>query len=212
VDERAHDLRASEAASIIRTVRLVAILRRVSPGTALLALVDELAQAGARAFEITFDADTAADDLAACRLLLPATGPDRCIVGAGTLRDTTRLGIARDAGADFGVAPVLDRAVLHAAIDAQLPFIPGAHSPTEIDSAWREGATFVKVFPASSLGPGHIREVRGPLPEIEMIPTGGVDASNARDFLEAGAVAIGIGSALVRATPTERRAIVEAIR
>jgi 2-dehydro-3-deoxyphosphogluconate aldolase/(4S)-4-hydroxy-2-oxoglutarate aldolase len=89
--------------------------------------------------------------------------------------------------------------------------VPGAYSPTEIDAAWRAGATFVKLFPASSLGPSHVREMRGPLIEVQTIATGGVDASNATAFLDAGAVAVGIGSALGRMTSDERRELVAAI-
>jgi 2-dehydro-3-deoxyphosphogluconate aldolase / (4S)-4-hydroxy-2-oxoglutarate aldolase len=92
-----------------------------------------------------------------------------------------------------------------------LPFVPGAYSPTEIDLAWRGGATFVKLFPGSSLGPSHVRELHGPLPEIETIVTGGVDASSASAYLDAGAVAVGIGSALMRMSSAERRDLVAAI-
>ena len=119
--------------------------------------------------------------------------------------------MAIDHGAAFAVSPVFDRDVLDAAVEAGLPFVPGAYSPTEIDAAWRAGATFVKLFPASSLGPSHVRELRGPLPSIETIATGGVDASNAIAFLEAGAVAVGIGSAFGRMAAAERRALVAAI-
>ena len=96
------------------------------------------------------------------------------------------------------------------AVALGVPVMPGAYSPTEIELDWRAGATFVKVFPASSVGPTHIRELRGPLPDIEMIATGGVDAGNARSFLAAGCVAIGVGGALVNGTPDDRRAIVDA--
>jgi 2-dehydro-3-deoxyphosphogluconate aldolase/(4S)-4-hydroxy-2-oxoglutarate aldolase len=89
--------------------------------------------------------------------------------------------------------------------------IPGAYSPTEIAAAWSAGATFVKLFPASSLGPAHVRELRGPLPDIELIATGGVDAASAGAFLSAGCVAVGIGGALVNASPAERAAILEAV-
>ena len=84
-------------------------------------------------------------------------------------------------------------------------------TPTELRAGWESGATFMKLFPASAVGPQLIRELRGPLTEIELIPTGGVDGSNAGAFLEAGAVAVGLGSALVRATPEERRAIIDSI-
>ena len=202
-------LRASPIAELIRRERLIAVLRRVEPREVLLALVEELADAGVRAFEITFDAPSAAEDVRACRDHLASS---QAIVGAGTVRTVDDVERARDAGAAFIVSPILDPAVLAAALERDLPAIPGAYTPTEAEFAWRSGATFVKLFPASSLGPAHIRELRGPLPEVEVIPTGGIDASNARAFLDAGAVAVGIGSAIVRAAPSERRAIVEAVR
>lgn len=207
----AEHLRGSAAADMIREARLIAILRRISPTSHLVALVRELAEGGVRAFEITFDAPSAADDLAACRQALQADGYGHCLVGAGTIRTPAQLRAACAAGADFGVSPVLDAAVLDAALAAGLPFVPGTYSPTEVDAAWRAGATFVKLFPASSLGPHHVRELHGPMPEIETIATGGIDAANAGAFLAAGAVAVGIGSALVRADPAGRRAIVAAV-
>lgn len=210
-DPTAASLRASPVADAIRAYRLIAILRRVAPRDPLLGLVRELAEAGVRIFEVTLDADGAAADLAACREVLPLDGPDRCFVGAGTVRTLAQLKAAREVQADFAVAPVLDPAILKAALLARMPFVPGAYSPTEADRAWRSGATFVKLFPGSSLGPAHVREIHAPMPEIETIVTGGVDARNAAVFLEAGAVAVGIGSALVRATPAERLRIVEAV-
>ena len=162
-------------------------------------------------FEVTFDGPEAAADLAAVRDTLDGTATARGWVGAGTIRSVDQVHEAVAAGAAFGVAPVFDRGVLEAALDAGLPFVPGAYSPTEIDAAWRAGATFVKLFPGSSLGTSHVRELRGPLPEIETIVTGGVDASNAVDFLAAGATAVGIGSAMVRARPEEQLALINAI-
>jgi 2-dehydro-3-deoxyphosphogluconate aldolase/(4S)-4-hydroxy-2-oxoglutarate aldolase len=91
-----------------------------------------------------------------------------------------------------------------------VPVIPGAYSPTEIALAWDRGATFVKVFPVSSLGPSHIRELRGPLREIELIATGGVDATNVAAYLDAGCVAVGVGGALVNADRAGRQAIITA--
>jgi 2-dehydro-3-deoxyphosphogluconate aldolase/(4S)-4-hydroxy-2-oxoglutarate aldolase len=210
VDERALALRASATASLIRDRRLIAVLRRVTPRSALLAVVDELADAGVAAVEITLDAPSAAADLEACRSHLERRGPAVPIVGAGTVRSEAQLEAAAAAGAAFIVSPVFDPAIVDGALAHRLVVMPGAYTPTEVDRAWRAGATFVKLFPASSLGPAHVRELRGPFPEVELIPTGGIDASNARTFLEAGAVAVGVGSALVRARPSERRAIVEA--
>jgi 2-dehydro-3-deoxyphosphogluconate aldolase/(4S)-4-hydroxy-2-oxoglutarate aldolase len=204
--------RGGPVANAIREAGLVIVLRRVAPRQRLLDLVDELAAAGGRIFEITLDGDDAPADLAAVRKALAAGSGGDVFVGAGTVRTVRQVESAVDAGAAFGVSPVFDPPVLAAAIDAGLPFVPGAYTPTEADAAWRAGATFVKLFPGSSLGPSHVRELRGPLPEIETIVTGGVDAANAIGFLEAGAVAVGIGSAIVRATRDERRTLIQAIR
>jgi 2-dehydro-3-deoxyphosphogluconate aldolase/(4S)-4-hydroxy-2-oxoglutarate aldolase len=204
-------LRSSEVAATVRQERLVVVLRRVAPQDRLIALVRELAEAGARVFEVTFDAPSAAADLRACREALRAGPGTGFLVGAGTLRMVDALDAAIEAGADFGVSPILDPAIVSAALDRGLPFVPGAFSPTEIDAAWRAGATFVKLFPASSAGPGHVRELGGPLAEIELIPSGGIDGANATAFLAAGAVAVGIGGAIVNAAPADRAAIVESI-
>jgi 2-dehydro-3-deoxyphosphogluconate aldolase / (4S)-4-hydroxy-2-oxoglutarate aldolase len=194
------ELRAGPVAAAIRRHRLIAVLRRIEPRERLLALVDELVEDGIHLFEITFDVPRAADDLAAVRGLVA----EGC-VGAGTVRTAAQVADAVAAGAAFAVSPVFDREVLAAALERGLPFVPGAFTPTEADAAWRAGATFVKLFPGSSLGPAHVRELRGPLPEIETIVTGGVDETNARTFLEAGAAAVGIGSALARMDRATRR-------
>ena len=201
-------LRRGSVADAIRRHRLIAVLRRVQPRDALLQLVDELADAGVRVFEITLDAPDGADDLAAVKAHLAGRA---CLVGAGTIMRAEQLDAARSAGADFAVAPLLDPALLRAAVDGDLPFIPGAMTPSEAATAWAAGATFVKLFPASAVGPSFVRELRGPLPEVQLIPTGGVDASNAGAFLAAGAAAVGIGGAITRATAEERRAIVASV-
>lgn len=198
-------LRTGPAADRIRRHRLIVVLRRIAPQSRLVELVEELADAGAGIFEITFDAPSAAADIAVLRERLAARG---ALVGAGTLLYASAVAAAIDAGADFGVSPVHDGALVRAAVDSGLPFIPGAFTPTEIHAAWLAGATFVKLFPASAAGPQMVREMRGPLPEVQLIATGGVDASNAEAFLEAGAAAVGIGSALVRGSPAERRDLV----
>jgi 2-dehydro-3-deoxyphosphogluconate aldolase / (4S)-4-hydroxy-2-oxoglutarate aldolase len=200
-------LRASSVAGAIRERRLIAVLRRIEPRGRLVALVEELIADGISIFEITFDAEDAPADLAAVRAHLGSAA----LVGAGTIRTSKQLRAAIDNGAAFGVSPVLDLEIVDAALAGGLPFVPGAYSPTEIDAAWRAGATFVKLFPASSLGPSHVRELRGPLPEVQTIATGGVDAMNAGTFLDAGAVAVGIGSAIGRMTSIERRELVAAI-
>jgi len=202
-------LRESEVGAAIRRERLVVVLRRVEPQAHLIALVEELVDAGVRVFEVTFDAPSAAADLRALRAAIRADG---VVVGAGTLRSTDALDSAIDAAADFGVSPLFDPAVLAAALARGLPFVPGALTPTEIDAAWRAGATFVKLFPASSVGPTHVRELRGPMAEIELIATGGIDGSSAGAYLTAGAAAVGIGGAIVNADADARRALVAAVR
>lgn len=204
----AADLRQGTVAEAIRLHRLIAVLRRVRPRDSLLRLVDDLADAGVRVFEITLDAAEGADDLAAVRAHL--AGRD-CLVGAGTVVRADQLEVARGAGADFAVAPLLDPRLLGSAVDGGLPFVPGAMTPTEAGAAWDAGATFVKLFPASAVGPSFVRELRGPLPDVQLIPTGGIDSTNASAFLDAGAAAVGIGSAITRAMPDERRSLVRSL-
>jgi 2-dehydro-3-deoxyphosphogluconate aldolase/(4S)-4-hydroxy-2-oxoglutarate aldolase len=204
----AETLRDGDVARAIRRHRRVVVLRRVAPRDRLVALVEELVAAGARLFEITFDAPEAADDIGALLERFGAGSGD-ILFGAGTVMRAEQLDAARRAGAAFAVAPVLDPTLIRRATDAGTPFVPGVLTPTEAAAAWAAGATFVKLFPASAVGPAWIRELHGPMPELGVIPTGGVDGSNAQAFLDAGAAAVGIGSALVRADAAERRAIVQ---
>ncbi|MDQ2674737.1 MAG: bifunctional 4-hydroxy-2-oxoglutarate aldolase/2-dehydro-3-deoxy-phosphogluconate aldolase [Chloroflexota bacterium] len=206
----AQELRDGDVARIIRAHRLIAILRRVESGATLLGLVDDLAAAGVRVFEITLDSASGATDLVAVRERLAGV-PD-ALIGAGTVLSGEQLQEAIEARADFAVSPLFDRELTAAALRAGLPFIPGAMTPAEISVAWEAGATFVKLFPASALGPTFVRELHGPMPDVALIPTGGVDAENAGAFLSAGAAAVGIGGAMVRGTPDERRQIMEAVR
>jgi 2-dehydro-3-deoxyphosphogluconate aldolase/(4S)-4-hydroxy-2-oxoglutarate aldolase len=207
VTSSVEDLRAGPAAGAIRAGRLIAVLRRVEPRTRLLALVEQLLEDGIALIEVTLDAGDGAADLEAVVSLVG----DRAVVGGGTIRTDAGVRAAIRAGAAFGVAPIFDPAIVALALGSGLPFVPGAATPTEADLAWRAGATFVKLFPASSLGPSFVRELRGPLPEIETIATGGIDAANARAFLDAGAAAVGIGSALSRMDRAERRELVRSV-
>lgn len=206
--------RGSAVVADIRRSRLIIVLRRVEPRPRLLELVSELVEAGARVFEVTLDGDDAPSDLAAVGELLadlPPSSGARAWVGAGTVRTVDQVHAAYQAGAAFGVSPVFDQGVLDAALALGMPFMPGALSPTEIDAAWRAGAALVKVFPGSSVGPSHLREVRGPFRDIDLVVTGGVDLGNAAAFLEAGATAVGIGSAILRATPAERAELIHLV-
>jgi 2-dehydro-3-deoxyphosphogluconate aldolase/(4S)-4-hydroxy-2-oxoglutarate aldolase len=204
-------LRHGPVADAIRRHRLLVVLRRLAPRSAVLDMVTELADAGARIFEVTFDAPTGDADLVAVREHLRHRADGPFLLGAGTVLRRGQLEAARRAGADFAVAPLLDPDLVATAVAEGLPFIPGAFTPTEIARAWAAGATFVKLFPAAAVGPTFVRELRGPMPDVELIPTGGIDAANARSFLDAGAAAVGIGGAITRADPEARRAIVAVV-
>ncbi len=207
----ADTLRHGPVAEAIRRHRLIVVLRRVEPQSALLALVGELADAGVRAFEVTFDSPSAETDLAAVREAVAGRRDGPFLVGAGTVLRRNQLESARRANADFAVSPLFDGSLVDTAVSEGLPFIPGAFTPTEIHAAWSAGATFVKLFPASGVGPQFVRELRGPMPGAQLIPTGGIDGSNARAFLEAGAAAVGIGGAITRADVETRRALVASL-
>lgn len=117
-------------------------------------------------------------------------------VGAGTITDLELLARVLDADAAFTVAPGLDLDVLEASMQAGIPHLPGVGTASEVQAALRRGCRVVKAFPASSLSPSWFREMRGPFPQVDCVATGGIDASNTRAFLLAGAVAVGVGSAL----------------
>jgi 2-dehydro-3-deoxyphosphogluconate aldolase/(4S)-4-hydroxy-2-oxoglutarate aldolase len=208
----ADNIRGGPVAAAIRRHRLIVVLRRVSPQVALLDIAEDLADAGARIFEVTFDAPTAEADLAALRACLAQRADGPFLVGAGTILRRNQLEAARRAGAEFAVSPLFDASLVDTAVSEHVPYIPGAFTPSEVHAAWAAGATFVKLFPASALGPTFVRELRKPFPEVELIPTGGIDATNARLYLDSGAAAVGVGGAITRADAAGRRAIVEVVR
>jgi 2-dehydro-3-deoxyphosphogluconate aldolase/(4S)-4-hydroxy-2-oxoglutarate aldolase len=117
-------------------------------------------------------------------------------IGAGTVCNTHDLKLALDAGAQFIVTPIIDAEVIKACVSLNIPVFPGAFTPTEIYQAWKMGATMVKVYPAASLGSNYIRDVKAPLNQIKLMPTGGINLDNIQAFMDAGADALGIGSQL----------------
>ena len=179
----------------IERERVVAVLRLADPDR-LRAVIDALAAGGVRVFEVTMTVPGAIELIGQLADGLPA----ELMVGAGTVldADTARRAIA--AGARFVVSPVFRRDVITACHERHVPAMPGCFTPTEIFDAWEAGADIVKVFPSTSLGPAFIKDVRAPLPQLKLMPTGGVSIDNAADWLRAGAVAVGIGSALVDAS------------
>lgn len=171
--------------------RVIAIIRLPSADGVVRA-GELLAGAGLTAVEVTLTTPGALSVLPALRAALPAS----CLLGAGSVRTAEQAVDAKRAGAEFLVTPTFRPGVLGA---TGLPVICGAFTPTEIEAAYEAGAAAVKVFPASALGPGYIREVLAPMPELRLVPTGGVTADSLGAYARAGAVAVGVGSALVDA-------------
>jgi 2-dehydro-3-deoxyphosphogluconate aldolase/(4S)-4-hydroxy-2-oxoglutarate aldolase len=180
----------------IREGRAIAILRGVDPQITG-AIVDALVEGGITAVEVTLNSK---DPFATIEELRRRTDGTPLLIGAGTVLDREAAKSSVSAGAAFLVAPNTDAELIRWAAAQGVPMFPGAMTPSEIVTAWNAGAAAVKVFPASVLGPAFLREVRGPLPRIPLIPTGGVNADTARPLLDAGAVAIGIGSWLTGST------------
>lgn len=123
---------------------------------------------------------------------------DSLNIGAGTVCTKDDLNRAVDAGAQFIVTPVMRKKIIKACVKQNIPVFPGAFTPTEIYEAWALGATMVKVFPAKTLGPGYIKDIKAPLDQIKLLPTGGIDLDNIESFKKAGADAFGIGSPLMK--------------
>jgi 2-dehydro-3-deoxyphosphogluconate aldolase/(4S)-4-hydroxy-2-oxoglutarate aldolase len=165
------------------------------------ALCAALAEGGIRTVEFTFTTPGAAKVLAAAAA---AAGPGRQ-VGAGTVLTAEQAAEAIDAGAEFLVTPAVRPEVAAVAARHGIPVLPGAFSPTEVAQAMDPGTAAVKIFPASALGPSYLKDLRGPFPDVRLVPSGGVSTDNARAFLEHGALAVCCGPRWSR-RPSSRRA------
>ena len=126
-------------------------------------------------------------------------------IGVGSVRNVEEAKLVLDAGAQFVVTPITSVQVIEVCVQRKVPIASGAFTPTEIATAWDAGANIVKVFPARVLGPGYIRDVLAPLPYLPLMPTGGIDASNAGEYLRAGAIAVGVGGQLCPANLVEKK-------
>jgi len=178
----------------IEALGVVAVIRLKDPAR-LRAVVDAMAEGGVRALEVTMTVPRAVEMI---RELAPGLPPG-FLLGAGTVTDPATARAVIDAGATFVVSPVFRPEVIAACHQRGVSAMPGCFSPTEILAAHESGADIVKVFPATMLGPQFIRDVRAPLPQVKLMPTGGVTLDNAGDWIRAGAVAVGLGSALLDA-------------
>ena len=179
--------------------KAIAVIRMTDVAK-LMRVIEAIRAGGVECVEITMTVPGAVDVI---RDVSQSIG-DEALIGAGTILDAETARQAIEAGADFIVAPVLDRSVIETAHRYEKVVIPGAFSPGEIVAAWRSGADIVKVFPATVLGPGYFKDLRGPLPQIRLCPTGGVTVENAGEWIKAGACCVGIGTDLL-----DKKAIAE---
>jgi 2-dehydro-3-deoxyphosphogluconate aldolase / (4S)-4-hydroxy-2-oxoglutarate aldolase len=171
---------------------IVAVVRFSDPEP-LVGVVEALAAGGVTVAEVTFTVPGALDVIRSAKRQLG----DRVLLGAGTVLDSETARAALLAGAEFIVAPSLNLDVIKVCRRYDKLVMPGAFTPTEVVTAWEAGADIVKVFPADVVGPAFFKALRGPLPQVKLMPTGGVDLTTAADFLKAGAVCLGVGGQLV---------------
>ncbi len=183
---------AAETVAQVLKTRIVAVVRAPS-SEKVVDICRALADGGVDVLEITF---TVPDALDLIRTVRDELG-DRITLGAGTVLDPETCRAAILAGAEFIVSPTLNLDLIRLCKRYDKAVMPGAFTPTEILTAWEAGADIVKVFPADVGGPAYFKAIRGPLPQVRLMPTGGVNLETARPFLDAGAVALGAGSSLV---------------
>jgi 2-dehydro-3-deoxyphosphogluconate aldolase / (4S)-4-hydroxy-2-oxoglutarate aldolase len=192
-------------------IGIVPVVRASSKRDALMA-AEAVAEGGIPVVEITMTVPGAVDVIRE----LVKSNPSAVLVGAGTVLDAESARKCRDAGAEFLVSPALNLETIEFAVKEQMLIMAGALTPTEIVKAWKAGSDFVKVFPCGQVGGAkYIKALKGPLPQIPLVPTGGVNLNTAAEFLEAGAEALGIGSELVQSDALKsgkREVIVENAR
>lgn len=184
-------------AAVVRAIEelgIVAVIRIRDPRR-LRSVIDAIAAGGVKVMEVTM---TVPNAIAMIAEIAP-TLPSDFLLGAGTVLDAVTARAVIDAGARFVVAPVFRPEVVDACHERGAAVCPGCFSPTEILDAHDRGADLVKVFPATALGPQFIKDIRAPMPQLKLMPTGGVTLDNAGDWIRAGAAAVGVGSALLDA-------------
>ena len=179
--------------------KVIAILR-CEKVDSLVDVAKALLEGGIRIMEVTFTVPKALQIIEAVADQLG----DQILLGAGTVLDTATARSAMLAGAEFFVSPGTSLEVIQTCRTYDKMVIPGAMTPTEVLTAWQAGCDAVKIFPSDCLGPKHIKALKGPLPQIPLIPTGGINAENAREFMDARALAVGVGGSLAPKSAIER--------
>ncbi len=180
---------------VLSESRLVAILRLDCLDQAP-RIVETLLDAGVRCIEFTLTNRKALSWVSRLVSEHPSFRTGHAFLGMGSVRNVDEAQTVLDAGAQFVVTPIMQPEVIRRCVEAKVPIACGAYTPTEIATAWDSGAQFVKVFPARGLGPNYIKDLLAPMPYLKLMPTGGIDAKNARDYLSAGALAVGVGGTL----------------
>ena len=177
----------------IREIGVIPVVRATTAEEAMRA-IDAIREGGISVIEITM---TVPNAFSLIELVTGRFGSD-ALVGAGTVLDVETAKSCIASGAQFIVSPALNFDTIAYCRDQNVTVMPGALTPTEVVQAWNAGADFVKVFPAGAVGgPGYLKALKAPLPQIELVPTGGVSLENAADFIRAGAAALGVGADLV---------------
>ncbi len=182
----------TETLDRIESGGVIAVLRGVEPDH-VAPIATALADGGITAIEVTADTPGVAGLVES----LDAAVGERAVIGAGTVLDAATARTVLLAGAEFVVTPTLAEPVIETANRYGVPVVPGIMTPSEAQRAIEAGADAVKLFPAKTVGPDHLRAIRGPLTQVPIIPTGGISLENAADYVEAGAIGVGVGGALL---------------
>lgn len=187
---------AQHTLDLIARTRLVAVIRLPDLSIAE-PLTRALLDGGIKALEFTMTNRDSIDVIADLSRTLPDFANGEAVIGAGTVTNSADATACINAGAQFIVSPTTKFPVIDTCKAAGVPIMPGAFTPTEIEAAWDAGASVVKVFPATTLGPAYFKNVLAPLPHIKLMPTGGVNQDNMGDYFKNGAVAVGVGGNLL---------------
>jgi 2-dehydro-3-deoxyphosphogluconate aldolase / (4S)-4-hydroxy-2-oxoglutarate aldolase len=171
---------------------VVAVIR-LKDTNRLLKVIEAVRRGGVKCIEITMTVPGAIEIIRQLSKAVPAD----VLIGAGTVVDEETAGKVIDAGATFVVGPVLNLGIVSLCVKRGIAVMPGCYTPTEILAGWKAGADIIKVFPATSLGPKYFKDLRGPFPDIRLMPTGGVTIDNVGEWIKAGACVVGIGSDLL---------------
>ncbi|HMC27593.1 MAG TPA: bifunctional 4-hydroxy-2-oxoglutarate aldolase/2-dehydro-3-deoxy-phosphogluconate aldolase [Verrucomicrobiae bacterium] len=181
-----------EIVRLLMEAKLIAVIR-TNRGEQVQPVCEALVAGGITALEITLTTPNAIEAIREAR----ATFGHGAVIGAGTVLTAASTHEVIAAGAEFVVSPITRTEIVEAAHSRERPVMIGAYTPTEMQTAHEAGADFIKLFPADKLGAAYVKSVRGPLPDLRIVPTGGVDLNTMADFLNAGCAALGVGSSLI---------------